>query len=107
MKLIPTTLLILALAAPLSVVTAPSAEAGSTIERACIKSNRRAASRPLCDCIQRVADQMLTRKEQRMAAKFFKDPHMAQEIRQSDRANHETFWKRYKAFGTTAGNVCN
>ena len=106
MKILTTTALVLALAAPLSVMTAPSAEAGSTIERACLKSNRRAASKPLCDCIQRVADQMLTRSDQRMAAKFFSDPHRAQEIRQSDRASHEAFWKRYKAFGVSAGNIC-
>ena len=106
MKLLTNIALILALAAPLSVMSVPSAEAGSTIERACLKSNRRAASKPLCGCIQRVADQMLTRKDQRLAAKFFKDPHRAQEIRQSDRAAHEEFWKRYKAFGQSAGDIC-
>ena len=106
MKILTTTVLALALAAPLGVMTAPAADAGSTIERACLKSNRRAASKPLCDCIQRVADQMLTRRDQKMAAKFFADPHRAQEIRQSDRASHEEFWKRYKAFGTSAGNIC-
>lgn len=106
MKFLTTTALVIALAAPLSVMTAPAAEAGATIERACMKSNRRAASKPLCGCIQRVADQMLTRKEQRMAAKFFKDPHRAQEIRQSDNSSHEHFWKRYKAFGVSAGNIC-
>ena len=106
MKFLTTSVLVLALAAPLSVMTAPSAEAGTTIERACMKSNRRAASKPLCGCIQRVADQMLTRKEQKMAAKFFADPHRAQEIRQSDRASHEEFWLRYKAFGRSAGNIC-
>ncbi|SNS21748.1 hypothetical protein [Tropicimonas sediminicola] len=107
MKTLTTLLLAAALALPLGMISAPSAEAGSTIERACMSSNRRAASRPLCDCIQRVADQMLTRRDQRMAAKFFKDPHRAQEVRQSDRASDEAFWKRYKAFGTTAGNVCS
>ncbi len=106
MNFLTNTALVLALALPVSVVIAPPAEAGSTIERACLKSNRRAASRPLCGCIQRVADQMLTRSEQRMAAKFFSDPHRAQEIRQSDREAHEEFWKRYKAFGKSAGNIC-
>lgn len=106
MKVLTTTVLVFALAAPLGVATAPAAEAGSTIERACMNSNRRAASQPLCGCIQRVADQMLTRRDQRMAAKFFKDPHRAQEIRQSDRSTHEEFWKRYKAFGQSAGKIC-
>ncbi|MFV0335047.1 MAG: hypothetical protein ACK5JR_13370 [Tropicimonas sp.] len=106
MKFLTTTTLIVALAIPLGIATAPAADAGSAIERACMKSNRRSASGPLCGCIQRVADQMLTRREQRMAAKLFNDPHRAQEIRQSDRAAHETFWKRYKAFGTSASNTC-
>ncbi len=106
MKSLTTFVLAAALAVPAGVVTTPAAEAGSTIERACMKSNRRAASKPLCGCIQQVADQMLTRSDQRKAAKFFKDPHRAQEIRQSDRASDEAFWKRYKAFGTTAGNIC-
>ena len=106
MRILTTTALVLALATPMSVMTAPTAEAGSTIERACMKSNRRAASKPLCGCIQRVADQMLTRRDQKMAAKFFSDPHRAQEMRQSDREAHEAFWKRYKAFGQSAGNIC-
>ncbi len=106
MKFLTTTLLIVGLAVPVAVQTAPPAEAASTIERACMKSNRRSASKPLCGCIQRVADQMLTRREQKMAAKLFSDPHRAQEIRQSDRASHETFWKRYKAFGRSAGSRC-
>jgi len=31
---------------------------------------------------------------------------MAQEIRQSDRRNHEIFWEKYKAFGETADTFC-
>lgn len=106
MKSLATSMLVATLVIPLGIASAPAADAGSTIERACMKSNRRAASRPLCGCIQRVADQTLTRKDQRMAAKFFNDPQKAQDIRQSDRESHEAFWKRYKKFGYTAGNVC-
>ena len=106
MKFLTATVLILSLAAPIVVHTATPVEARSTIERACLKSDRRSTSRPLCQCIQRVADQMLTRREQKMAAKLFNDPDRAQEIRQSDRASHEDFWRRYKAFGTSASNAC-
>lgn len=106
MKILTSSLLVIGIAMSASVMTAPAADAGTTIERACMKSNRRAASRPLCKCIQRVADQILTRSDQRRAAKFFKDPQKAQDMRQSDNASHEDFWKRYKAFGTSAGNVC-
>ena len=90
------------------VVMAASAAmvSAGTIERACNKSDRKAANRALCGCIQDVADATLSNKDQSLAAKFFKDPHMAQEIRQSDRSSHEAFWKRYKEFGATAKTYC-
>lgn len=80
-------------------------EAGP-INRACLKSGRKAASSQLCGCIQVVADTALSWGDQRRAAKFFKDPHRAQEIRQSDRARDEEFWLRYKAFGSRAEATC-
>jgi hypothetical protein len=81
------------------------AQAG-TIERACLSSDRRAASRSLCNCIQRAADMTLTYRDQRTASKFFKDPHKAQEVRQSGGTSNEAFWRRYKAFGQTAQASC-
>lgn len=87
-------------------VTTQVANAGA-IERACISSGRSAANRAVCGCIQQVADMTLSNSEQRMAAKFFKDPQKAQDIRQSDRAGHEKFWLRYKAFGSTAAQYCS
>ncbi len=95
----------LGLAAALVLAGGGMATAG-VIERACMKSDRPAANRTLCGCIQGVADATLTRSEQRRAAKFFSDPHMAQVVRQSDVASDEMFWKRYKAFGATASNYC-
>ena len=50
--------------------TAPVANAGGNIQRACLKSNRTAASRPLCRCIQKAANRVLSRSDQRLAAKF-------------------------------------
>lgn len=76
------------------------------IEKACNGSDR-VASASLCNCIQSVADQILTRSDQRLAARFFKDPQMAQDTRQSDNSSKEAFWKRYKAFGETAAAVCS
>ncbi|SDI64613.1 hypothetical protein [Lutimaribacter saemankumensis] len=81
------------------------AEAG-TIARACIASPRKQKTPELCGCIQRVADQMLTRGEQRQAARFFRDPHRAQETRQSDNIANERFWERYKAFAARAVEYC-
>nr|WP_319247524.1 hypothetical protein [uncultured Celeribacter sp.] len=86
-------------------LTPLSASAG-TIERACLSSDRAANNRALCGCIQQVADLTLSRGDQRQAAKFFKDPQKAQDIRQSDNSSHESFWRRYKAFGETASQYC-
>jgi len=95
----------LGLAAALVLAGGGMASAG-VIERACMNSDRPAANRGLCGCIQNVADATLTRGEQRRAASFFSDPHMAQVVRQSDNAGDEVFWQRYKAFGATASNYC-
>jgi len=92
-------------AAVIAALTAPAATSG-TIESACLKSGRAAVSRALCGCIQDVADLTLDRSDQKLAATFFRDPHRAQEVRQSDRRGHEIFWKRYKAFGATAETYC-
>ncbi|SHJ22475.1 hypothetical protein SAMN04488012_10643 [Palleronia salina] len=82
------------------------AQAGP-IERACLQSDRQAANRALCGCIQQVANVTLDRRDQRMAARFFKDPHQAQVVRQSDNPRHETFWKRYRSFGASAETYCS
>ncbi|UZD89808.1 hypothetical protein [Cognatishimia activa] len=82
------------------------AEAGP-ISSACIKSDRKAATRRMCNCLQSVANGELNRTDQRLAATFFKDPHKAQEIRQSDRRSHEKFWLRYKGYGQTAAALCS
>ena len=100
-----TTPLKAALLAAAFATLAPAAQAG-VIERACLKSDRPAVTRLLCNCIQSVADSTLTRSDQRLAAKFFKDPHKAQEVRQSDNPSHEIFWQKYKKFGASAETVC-
>lgn len=85
--------------------TAPVTYAGGKIQQACMKSDR-PASRQLCRCIQDAADQVLTNRDQKLAAKFFQDPQMAQDVRQSDSSSKEAFWKRYKDFGATASAYC-
>lgn len=95
-----------AMACSFSVFQTHAADAGE-IERACIEAGRQAASGALCDCIQQVADQTLTRSDQRLAAQFFEQPQKAQEIRQSDSARHEAFWLRYKEFGISASALCD
>lgn len=91
--------------AAFAVLCAGAASAGS-IERACLGSDRPGVSRTLCGCIQTVADRTLDWGDQRKAARFFKDPHMAQVTRQSDDLSDEIFWRKYKAFGETARTSC-
>ncbi|MEL7027398.1 MAG: hypothetical protein AAGO57_09260 [Pseudomonadota bacterium] len=76
------------------------------IERACLGAERSSASRTLCGCIQDAADLTLSTQDQRRAAAFFRDPHQAQVVRQSDRRSDERFWDRYKQFGETAESFC-
>lgn len=77
------------------------------ISSACLSSDRKARSRALCGCIQAVADQTLTNAQQRRAVKFYADPHLAQEIRQSDRSSDEVFWDAYVEYGRRANATCS
>jgi hypothetical protein len=88
------------------VLSYPGYSNAGIITRACMSSDRDAASPFLCSCIQTVANDMLSRRDQRRAAKFFADPDRAQEMRQSSRSSHEAFWLRYKAFGERAETYC-
>lgn len=96
-----------AAAALTSGALAPLPAQANKIERACMKSDRKAANRQLCGCIQQVADMTLKSRDQSKAAKFFEDPHKAQELRQADGRANEAFWQRYKAFGATAEQFCS
>jgi hypothetical protein len=93
------------LTAALLMALAPGAQAG-TIDSACLKSDRSGGNAALCACIQQVADLMLNRSDQRQAAKFFADPHKAQEARQAAGADNAAFWQRYTEFGTQAEKLC-
>jgi hypothetical protein len=84
----------------------PAPATAGQIAQACTASDRGAGDRRLCGCIQAVADQLLTRRDQRLAASFFADPHRAQEIRTSDNSGDARFWKRYTRFGEYAARTC-
>ena len=88
------------------VATLGSAAGAGVVERACLKSDRKAASRALCACIQDVADITLTRSDQRKAAKFFHDPDRAQQVRMAKSDASNGFWRKYKNFGDTAAAYC-
>ncbi|UOA25843.1 hypothetical protein [Pseudosulfitobacter sp. DSM 107133] len=86
---------------------APKLFASGPIAKACQASGRKQADRARCGCVQAVADMSLSASDQRRAVGFFSDPHSAQEIRTSSSASNEAFWKRWKAFGDQAGQLCS
>ncbi len=88
----------------LALITSTSG-AFADVERACRQSDR-PASQSLCRCIGRVADSTLSRTDQRVVAKWFKDPDQAQSVRQSDRRSDERLWQKYQAFGSVAVRRC-
>lgn len=98
-------LLAAALAAGFVSLSAGASLAGP-ISTACMAAARPGANPGLCGCIQNVADQTLSRSDQRQAAKFFRDPDAAQQIRTSTNSRHSEFWQRYKAFGARAEATC-
>lgn len=93
------------IAAAAILMTAPLAVAGP-IDSACVRSDRARGNAPLCGCIQQVANQTLSRSDQRRAASFFRDPHEAQEVRMSKRDADNAFWARYKRFAGQAEAYC-
>ncbi len=88
-------------AAPLYAPTA-----NGPIKSACLASDRKVRSNYLCGCIQAVANQNLSRGDQRRAVKFYSDPQAAQDIRQSDRASDKSFWKSYSTYSRQAERIC-
>ncbi len=70
-------------------------------------SDRNARSYALCGCLQQVANQTLDRGDQRLAAKIFRKPQMAQDIKMSDSSSHEVFWRKYQNFGAAATQSCS
>ena len=96
--------LILSLALPV-LMMAPQASA-NVIETACRQLDTASATAARCRCVGEVATQSLTKSDQRKVATWFKDPHQAQVVRQSDKRRDEKLWARYKAFGDAAARSC-
>ena len=96
------------LAAGLAVMMAlaPGLAQAGAINRACLKSERKNITPELCRCIDSVASRTLSRPDRRLAAKFFRDPDRAQEIRRSDRPQDDAFWERYEMFSKRVASTC-
>ncbi len=99
-------LILIAFCAASMVAVQQPAEAAQ-IKRACLASDRSAATRDRCSCIQRVANQALTRSDQNTVAKWFEDPHQAQELKMSQTARDDALWDRYQNFGQMAQAICS
>jgi hypothetical protein len=85
----------------------PSVEAGAdTIRKACQTSDRGFSQPRLCRCIQGAADRTLSSRDQRRAARFFRDREEAERARRSDSRRDEAFWDRYEQFGEIARKSC-
>ncbi len=89
-----------------AMISFPAIASAGVIERACLTSDRSVADRALCTCIQQAADRTLSARDQRLAARFFRDPDRAQRVRMSNRRSDEAFWERYESFGAFAQVVC-
>ncbi len=89
-----------------SVLISAAPGLANPVERACNGSDRAAATRSLCSCIGSVADQTLSRGDQRQAARLFDDPDAAEALRMSDNSSDEAFWDRYTDFGQHAASNC-
>ena len=81
--------------------------ASGPISAACEQAARKGASAERCGCVQAVANDSLSRRDQQLGASFFQDPHRAQEIRQSSSRDHAEFWDRWKSFGDAANKICS
>jgi hypothetical protein len=97
---------LLAAAVAVSLPLWAAVAAAGPIESACNRSDRQAAGRSLCRCIEQVADMTLSGSDQRRAATFFKDPDKAHKAWMSKRDADDAFWDRYKAFGAQAEAYC-
>lgn len=89
-----------------AVLAACGPRVSGEIGQACLAGGRSAANPQLCSCIQQVANQSLSGRDQRRAATFFADPQLAQDIRQADGRANEAFWQRYRAFYQQAQQSC-
>ncbi len=76
------------------------------IGKACVASDRSAANPRLCGCIQQAANRHLNQRDQELAATFFADAELANDIKINDSRSADAFWDRYRDFTRTAQRSC-
>ncbi len=77
----------------------------STPERACLTSDR-SPGQEVCSCVQQVADQTLSRRDQKLAAQIIGDPDKFREYQKSSNPSRKAFVERYRLWGSTSSEVC-
>jgi len=90
----------------IAAVAPGQAMARGTIEKACLRADRPAATRALCGCIQSVADATLNSSDQRRGAKLFAEPEESQAVKMSNRRADELFWAKWERFADGAVKYC-
>ena len=90
----------------LSAGVAGAAQARGVIETACLRSDRPAANRALCGCIQQVANAVLTSGDQRKGARFFSEPELSQDAKMSKGEADRQFWQKWENFAAGAVQHC-
>ncbi|MCV3274350.1 hypothetical protein [Roseobacter sinensis] len=91
---------------PLPVAGAPAQFATGPIGTACLVHRRPGATRERCGCIQAAANQTLSPSQQQRSVRFFSEPGLLQDIRQSDNPANRTFWETWNRFADTAETFC-
>lgn len=92
--------------AALAISLVPAHAMSGPVGQACLRSDRPAATAALCRCIDQVAEQTLSRRDQGQAAGFFRNPDRAQLVRMHKSPSANAFWARYKNFANMSARYC-
>jgi hypothetical protein len=69
----------------------PSISYSEALKKACMEAKQIKSSR-VCQCLQKTADQTLTRSEQLRVVTFLKNPDISQAVKASERRTDKMFW---------------
>lgn len=84
----------------------PSISYSEALKKACMEAKQIKSSR-VCQCLQKTADQTLTRSEQFRVVTFLKNPDISQAVKASERRTDKMFWSKFSRFGRLAERRCS
>ena len=94
-----------AMSAALAVLLMADRAGAGPAQRACLMSER-SPGPVTCSCIQGVADQTLTPRDQRRAATIIANPDLMDKVLEDRRASARGFVERYRRWGEVAAQTC-